>query len=82
MDVTKSFEFIWFGDVHGPTPYKFTGFRRAFISQTPLFFEPDAFPGLPGSAEAPECQNSVGRPGAEFVVYLEIVLPGRISAGF
>jgi hypothetical protein len=36
MDVTKPYKFIWFGDVHGPNPYKFIGFRWAFISQTPL----------------------------------------------
>ena len=36
MDVTKPYEFIWFGDIHGPKPYKFIGFRWAFISQTPV----------------------------------------------
>ncbi len=28
----KPCKFIWFGDIHGPTPYKFIGFRWAFIS--------------------------------------------------
>ncbi len=26
MDVTKSYEFICFGDIHGPKPYEFMGF--------------------------------------------------------
>jgi hypothetical protein len=26
MDVTKPGEFLWFGDMHGPKPYKFIGF--------------------------------------------------------
>jgi hypothetical protein len=25
MDVTKPYEFLSFGDIHGPNPYKFTG---------------------------------------------------------
>ncbi len=29
MDVTKPYKFIWFGDIHGPKPYKFIGFRWA-----------------------------------------------------
>ncbi len=36
MQVTKPCEFGSLGDVHGPTPYKSTGFRLAFISQTPV----------------------------------------------
>jgi len=24
MDVTKPYKFIWFGDIHGPNPHKFT----------------------------------------------------------
>ncbi len=36
MDVTKSYKSIWFGDIHGPKPYEFTGFRWTFISQTPV----------------------------------------------
>ncbi len=36
MDVTESCEFIWFGDIHGTKPYKFMGFRWAFVSQTPV----------------------------------------------
>ncbi len=41
MDVTKPYEFIWFGDVHGPKPYEFIGLRWAFISQTPV--EPETW---------------------------------------
>jgi hypothetical protein len=26
MDVTKPYKFIWFGDIHGPKPYKLIGF--------------------------------------------------------
>ncbi len=36
MDVTNQYNFTWFGDIHGPKPYKFIGFRWAFISQTPV----------------------------------------------
>ncbi len=36
MDVTKPYEFIGFGDTHGPKPYEFIGIRWAFISQTPV----------------------------------------------
>ncbi len=32
MDVTKPYKFVWLGDVHGPCPYKFIGFRWSFIS--------------------------------------------------
>ncbi len=27
MDVTKPYKFVWFGDIHGPKPYKFIGIR-------------------------------------------------------
>ncbi len=30
MDATKPYKFTWFGDIHGPKPYKFIGFRGAF----------------------------------------------------
>ena len=36
MDLTKPYKSIWFGDIHGPKPYKFIGFRWAFTSQTPV----------------------------------------------
>ena len=36
MDVTKPYKLIWFGDIHGPMPYKFIGFRWAVMSQTPV----------------------------------------------
>ncbi len=36
MDVTQSNKFKRFGDIHGSKPYKSTGFRSAFISQTPV----------------------------------------------
>ncbi len=36
MDATKPYEFIWYGDVHGPIPYKFIGLRWALLSQTPV----------------------------------------------
>ncbi len=29
MDVTNTYRFIGFGDIHGPKPYKFIGFRWA-----------------------------------------------------
>ncbi len=36
MDVTKPYSlYIWFGDIHGPKPCEFIGFRWAFTSQTP-----------------------------------------------
>ncbi len=41
MDVTKPYRFIWLGVVHSPKPYKFIGFRWAFISQTPVFIKED-----------------------------------------
>ncbi len=34
VDFTKPYEFIWPGDIHGPKPCKFRGFRWAFMSQT------------------------------------------------
>ena len=40
MDVTKSYKFICFGDIHGPKAYKITGCRWAFISQTPVVVLP------------------------------------------
>jgi hypothetical protein len=46
MDVTKTYEFIWFGDIHGPKPYKFIGLRWAFVSQTPVA---QPRPGMPTS---------------------------------
>ena len=36
MYVTKPYKFIWFGDIHGPKPYKFKELRWALISQTPV----------------------------------------------
>ncbi len=36
MYVTKPSNFTWFGDINGPKPYEFIGFRWAFISQTPV----------------------------------------------
>ncbi len=61
MDFTKPYNFIWFGDIHGPTSYEIIGFRWAFISQTTevlrtdhthkgIFLETgfDAFPLVPG----------------------------------
>ncbi len=36
VDVAKPYNLTWFGDIHGPTPYKFIGFRWAVISQTPV----------------------------------------------
>ncbi len=38
MDVTKPYEFIWFGDIEEPTPYKSTGFRWAVVSRTPVLW--------------------------------------------
>ncbi len=37
MDVTETFRFEWFGDIHGPKPYKFTGSRTKIVSHTPLW---------------------------------------------
>ncbi len=34
MGVTKPYKFVWLGDLHGPKPNEFIGFRWAFISQT------------------------------------------------
>ncbi len=42
MDVTKPHEFTWFGDTHGPKPYKCIGLRWAFISQTPVVLPEDS----------------------------------------
>ncbi len=36
MHVTKPSELLWLGDLNGPKPYKFIGFRWAFMSQTPV----------------------------------------------
>jgi hypothetical protein len=36
MDVPKPYKFIWFGDIHGPKPYKSTGSRATNISHTPV----------------------------------------------
>ncbi len=36
MDFTKTNKFKLVGDIHGLKPYKFIGFRWAFISQTPV----------------------------------------------
>ncbi len=43
MDVTNSWKFLCFGDIHGPKPYKFTRLRWALISQTPVLLERLAF---------------------------------------
>jgi hypothetical protein len=48
MDVTKLYEFIWFGDIHGPKPNEFIGFRCAFMSQTPVVYP--AVSRVPGLA--------------------------------
>ncbi len=34
MDDTKKYEFISFGDIHGPKPYEFIGSRATMISHT------------------------------------------------
>ncbi len=41
MDFTKPYRFRWFGDTHGPKPYKVIGFRWAFKSQTPIAWTVD-----------------------------------------
>jgi hypothetical protein len=50
IDVTKPYEFMWFGDLHGSKPYKSIGFRGAFISQTPVLnnlnYSPTGWGGL------------------------------------
>jgi hypothetical protein len=40
MNVTKTYTLLFFGDIHGPKPYEFIGFRWAFISQTQVFRAP------------------------------------------
>jgi hypothetical protein len=55
MDVTKPYKNIWFGDIHGPKPYKFIGLRWAFISQRPVWYFNQASGDLqPGSRPEPE----------------------------
>jgi hypothetical protein len=65
MDVTRSYEFIWFGDMHGPKTYKFIGFRRASISQTPVFFivprGREEWEGSEGPSALEETQRKVAR---------------------
>ncbi len=39
MDVTKPYKIAGLGDVHGPNPYEFRGFRWVFISQTQVLVE-------------------------------------------
>ncbi len=51
MDATKPYEFIWFGGIHGPKPYKFIGFRWA-----------QPCPSVSGLAWVAGCRSS-GRPG-------------------
>jgi hypothetical protein len=35
MDVTKPYEFIWFGDIHGPKPYEFIEYGQGADTETP-----------------------------------------------
>ncbi len=39
MGVTEPYEFTWLGDIHGPKPFEFIGFRATIISNTPLFYD-------------------------------------------
>ncbi len=36
MNATKPYKIIRLGDIHGPRPYEFIGFRATIISQTPV----------------------------------------------
>ena len=36
MDVTKSYKFVWFGDIDGPSPYEVIVSRATIISHTPV----------------------------------------------
>ncbi len=71
--VTKPYKVIWFGDIHGPKPYKFVGFRWAFISQTPVESLPSRWSGHHCG-----CQSKALGPG--YTPCYAIVLPGRKSA--
>ena len=35
MGVTKPYEFIWFGDIHGPKPYEFIEYGQGADTETP-----------------------------------------------
>ncbi len=57
MDVTKPSEFKRFGDIHGPKPYEFIGFRWAYEG-TGSGIRPDP------PAEGPPDQPAARRPPA------------------
>ncbi len=43
MDVTKPYKCVWFGDIHGPKPYEFVGFRWPGIVQCRVARGPSNF---------------------------------------
>ncbi len=55
MDVTRPYEFIWFGDIHGTNPYTIIGFRwaaeAASSAAAPLLLQP--LPQLLGDVPVP-----------------------------
>ncbi len=77
MYVTKSYKFIWFGDMHCPKPYQVIGSRTTTISHTPV-----AQPRGGGwMATAPQnlpeaLLSNIEKP----TLCYAIVLPGRKSA--
>ncbi len=67
MEVTKAYEFKGFGDIQGPKPYKFIGFRWTLISQTPVVLPPpvsrNMFQGLHTRFGKNESGQAINRAG-------------------